>query len=138
MTDDPVKRKKFEIPEEFLKHLESLQDQKAVEAIKELCKEVEDLVGKLGISDQCTAFVTDGDLAISWREYWTKERGTTKSVSYFRVTRKTVLDAAHRVHPSSCPGNSLRPTKITCIHLWTTWSLAFGFRSGVYYSTKTT
>ena len=87
-----MKRKKFEIPEEFQDHLESLQDKEAAKAIKELCKQVEDLACKLGISDQCTAFITDGDLAISWREYWTKERGVTKLVSYFCVARNTALD----------------------------------------------
>jgi len=106
MTDEPVKRKKFEIPKEFQDHLESLQDREAVDRIKELCGRVEELVARLGISGQCTGFVTDGDLAIPWRNYWTDERREAKSVSYIRVTLKAVVDAAHRVHLSSCPGRS--------------------------------
>jgi hypothetical protein len=117
MTDKPVKREKFEIPKEFLEHLESLQDQKAVEAIKELCRQVKDLVDTLGISDQCTAFVTDGDLAIPWSDSWTEKHRATMAVSYFRVTRKPVFDAAHRAHRSSCLGCSLGALKITCIRL---------------------
>lgn len=62
---------------------------------------------KLKISDKCAAFVTDGNLAISWGTYWTEERQATKSVSYFRVTWKAVLDAARRAHPSSCPRDYL-------------------------------
>ncbi|KAF9644543.1 hypothetical protein BDM02DRAFT_3190520 [Thelephora ganbajun] len=64
MTDEPVKRKKFE---------------EAAEEIAELCKQVEEIVAQLDISDQCIAFVTDGDLAISWKDYWTKERRAAKS-----------------------------------------------------------
>ena len=138
MTDKPVKGKKFEIPKEFQDHLESLQDQKAVEGIKELCRKVEELADGLGISDQCTAFVTDGDLAIPWSDSWTREHRATKSVSYVRVTRKVVLDAAHRVHLSSCLGYSIPPPKITCIRPWTTWSLASGSPFGAYSSTKIT
>lgn len=64
MTDEPVKRKKFEISKEFRDHLGSLQDKKAVDRIKELCGRVEKLVVQLGISNRCTEFVTDADLAI--------------------------------------------------------------------------
>ena len=80
MTHDrPVKRKKFEIPHEFRNHLSSLEDKEAADGIRELCKQVEELVEKLGISDQCFAFVTDGDLAITWGNYWTVDRRATKS-----------------------------------------------------------
>lgn len=85
MTDEPVKRKRLEIPDEFQKYLESLPDQAAVDVIKQLCRRVEDLVEKLGISAQCFAFVTDGGLAISWIDYWDRERRETKLVSRFRV-----------------------------------------------------
>ena len=81
MADEPVKRKKFEIPQEFREHFGSLRDAKAKTGIEELCKQVEDLVVQLGFSDQCTGFVTDGDLAIPWRSYWTEERRAAKSVS---------------------------------------------------------
>lgn len=33
-----MKRKKFEIPKEFLDYVSSLRDQEAVEIIKELCR----------------------------------------------------------------------------------------------------
>jgi len=81
MVDEPVERKRFEIPKDFQDHLESLQDKKAVEVIKELCKRVEELAEGLGISEQCTAFITDGDLAVPWRDYWTEDRRGTKLVS---------------------------------------------------------
>jgi hypothetical protein len=97
MMDEPAKRKRFEIPEEFLDHLPSLQDKKAVEVIKELCRQVEGFAEKLGISDQCVGFVTDGDLAISWRDYWTEEHRAGKSVSYFYVIWKDAVDATHRI-----------------------------------------
>ena len=53
MADEPVKRKEFEIPREFRDHLLSLRDKEAVEGIETLCGQVEGLVEKLGISDQC-------------------------------------------------------------------------------------
>ena len=117
MTDEPVERKKFEIPEGFREHLESLQDKEAVGRINELCRRVEKLVAQLGISDQCTGFVTDGDLAITWRDYWTKERRLAKSVGHFHLARKATLDAARRAHPSSCPGHSLTPREAGYIRL---------------------
>jgi len=138
MTDEPVKRKKFEIPEKFLNHLSSLQNQEAADEIRGLCKQVEELVEKLGISEEYFSFVTDGDLAIPWEKYWAVDRRATKSVGYLLVTRETVSDAVHRVHPSSCPGHSSEPPETTCILLWTTWSPASGFRSGVYCSTRIT
>ena len=106
MTDEPVKRKRFEIPEDFRTHLSSLQDQKAVKRIEELCEDIKNVVAELGISDQCTAFFTDGDLAISWKDYWKGERRAAKSVSRFEVIRDAVLKTVHRAHPSSCPGSS--------------------------------
>ena len=137
MTDEPVKRKRFEIPEDFHTHVSSLRDQEAAKKIEELCKDIEKVVAELGISDQCTAFFTDGDLAISWKDYWKEERRAAKSVSRFEVIRNAVLKTVHRVHPSSCPGRSSMLKKTTCIRLWTTWSRASGFRSGVYFSTRT-
>ena len=86
MTDEPVGMKKFEIPKEFRDHLESLQNKEAVGRINELCSRVEQLVAQLGISDQCTGFVTDGDLAIPWRDYWNNECRAAKLVSYFYAT----------------------------------------------------
>ena len=85
MTNEPVKRKKFEIPEQFDDHIGSLQNQEEVEAIRKLCRRVEELVAQLGISDQCTGFITDGDLAISWKHCWTEERRAAKSVSYLCI-----------------------------------------------------
>ena len=105
MTDEPVKRR-FEISEEFHDHLSSLQDQKAVEVVKGLCRQVEEIVVKLGISDQCTAFVMDSNHATSWRDGWAEESFGTKSVSRSQVARKATLDTIHRVLPSSCLGYS--------------------------------
>ena len=108
MTDKPVKREKFEIPQSFRKSLSLLNktNSKEVTKIRRLCREIEKVVAKLGISDQCTAFITDGDLAISWENYWTEERRAAKSVSRFEVIRNAVLNTVYRVHPSSCPGRS--------------------------------
>ena len=106
MTDKPVKREKFEIPKEFHDHLSSLQDQKAVEAIQDLCRKIKEAVAKLGISDQCTAFVTDSNHATSWRDGWAEESFGTKSVSRSQVARKATLDTIHRLLPSSCLGYS--------------------------------
>ena len=138
MADEPVKRKEFEIPQEFRDHFGSFRDTKAKDKIEELCNRVEEHVVRLGISDKCTGFVTDGDLAISWRHYWTDERRAAKSVGYFRVAWKAVLDAAHRVHPSSCPGRSSGPSEVTCILLSMTWSHSSGLRSGAHSSTRVT
>ena len=65
MTDKPVGRKRFEIPKGFRDHVKSL-DKEAADTIDDLCEKVVALVEKLGISDQCTGFVTDGDLATPW------------------------------------------------------------------------
>ena len=83
MVDEPVKMKKFEIPQEFRNHVDSLANKVEIE---QLCERVGELVGKLGISDLCSAFVTDGDLAISWKDYWDRERREAKSASCFHVT----------------------------------------------------
>jgi len=87
MTDEPAERKEFEIPKEFQDHVDSLGQDEA-DTIGGLCRRVEGLVVKLGTSNQCTGFVTDGDLAISWDNYWDNERRAAKSVSYSYVTRK--------------------------------------------------
>jgi len=85
MTDEPAERKEFEIPKKFKDHVESL-DQEAVDTIGRLCGRVEKLVEELGITDQCTGFVTDGNLAISWEHYWAGERRAAKSVSCSHIT----------------------------------------------------
>ena len=81
MTDEPVKGRRFEIPREFHDHLSSLQDQKAVDMVKGPCRQVEEIVVTLGISDQYTAFITDNNHATSWRDGWAEESLRTKSVS---------------------------------------------------------
>ena len=116
MANEPAERKEFEIPKKFQDHVNSL-DQDAADTIRKLCGRVEALVVKLGISDQCTGFVTDGDLAVSWEHYWAGERRAAKSVSCPRISWKVMLDAVHRVHPSSCPGHSIKPRGATCIRL---------------------
>ena len=45
MADEPVKMRRFEIPREFHDHLSSLQDQKAVDMVKGLCRQVEESWG---------------------------------------------------------------------------------------------
>jgi len=139
MTDEPVKMKEFEIPKEFQDHINSLRlDRGVADTIRGLCRRVEELVVKLGISDQCTGFVTDGDLAISWEKYWTEERRAAKSVSCSHIICGVVLDAPHRVHLSSCPGHSSMPTTATCIRLWMTWNRSSGSQSGAHSSTRIT
>jgi len=94
-----VKRRVFEVPEEFLKHLSSLKgedkdkDKKMAGETEALCERVEQLVTKLGISDECTGFITDGDLAIPWREKISREHRGTKSVSYSQLSSMAVPDA---------------------------------------------
>ena len=82
MTEQPAKRKAFEVPEEFLAHLSSLGDGSLAARILVLCKRVEQLVAELGISDECIGFVADGDLAISWKDCFSEEHRSTKSVSH--------------------------------------------------------
>ena len=96
-----MERKEFEIPKGFQDHVDSL-DQDAAGTITGLWRRVEELVVELGISNQCTGFVTDGDLAISWEDYWDKERRAAKSVSRSHVTRRVLclmqLTGHTRVH----------------------------------------
>jgi len=75
MTEQSVKREKFKVPEGFLIHLLSKNDP-FVAKIQVLCNQVEQLVTKLGISDECIGFITDGDLAISWNDYLLEDQGT--------------------------------------------------------------
>jgi len=82
MTEQPVKRKAFKVPEEFLAHLSSLEDESMVAKIRALCDRVEQLVAELGISDECIGFITDGDLAMSWNDYFSEEHQEAKSVSH--------------------------------------------------------
>ena len=98
----PAAKKEFEIPKEFLDGLSG----PAAEGIKKQCKEVETLVAKLGISNEHSAVITDGDLSISWRNYWKDESRAAKSVSRFLVTHEARLNEVCRARPSSCPGRS--------------------------------
>jgi len=89
MTDEPAERKEFEIPKKFQDHVDLL-GQDVADTIGGFCRRVEGLVVKLGISNQCTGFVTDGDLAISWDNYWDNQCRAAKSVSHPYVTWKVV------------------------------------------------
>lgn len=82
MTSKPVKRKAFEVPAEFWDNLRLMEDQELTGQIRVLCGQVEALVKKLGISNECTGFITNGDLAIPWNECFSEEPQGTKSVSY--------------------------------------------------------
>ena len=98
MTEQPVKRKVFKVPEEFLAHLSSLEDELLVAKIRALCNGVEQLVAELGISDECIGFITDGDLAISWEDCFSKENQATQSASHSQVFSETVVHEACRAH----------------------------------------
>jgi len=141
MTEQPVKRKAFKVPEEFLAHLSSLKNESLVAKIRTLCDRVDQLVAELGICDECIGFITDGDLAISWEDCFSKENQETKSVSHSQVFSETVVDEACRVHPNSRRGHSRWQHEwgnITYIHLWMTWNPAFWSPFGAYSSTKDT
>ena len=79
------KKKPFEIPKEFMDSLCSLDDKDA-EQIREQCKRVEELVGKLEIPDEFHAVIGDGDLAVPWKNYFNTDCRTFKSVSDFPVS----------------------------------------------------
>ena len=68
MTTKPVKREAFKVSEKFLEYVSSIKDKKFVGEIQALCERVEQLVVELGVSDECTRFITDRDLAISWKD----------------------------------------------------------------------
>ena len=51
----------FKVPEGFLAHLSSLEDELLVAKIRALCNRVEQLVAELAIPDECIGFITDGD-----------------------------------------------------------------------------
>ncbi|KAJ3982359.1 hypothetical protein F5890DRAFT_1530154 [Lentinula detonsa] len=62
MVDEPIKTRRFDIhkPNETQRE------------ILELCR-------KLDINDQCTGFVIDGDMEVTWKSYFTEEHVGTKS-----------------------------------------------------------
>lgn len=128
-----VENEGFKIPQDFLDGASLLRNG---EEIKEKCERVQKLVVKLGISNECSAVITDGDLSVSWKNYWEAGHQVTKSVSDFLVSQMAGLDQVYRVHPCSCHGCSLRPVMDTCIHLWMTWNHFSGLRSGVCSSTR--
>src|ERR1700753_73999 len=85
MVTKPVKQREFEVPEQFLEHLSVMEDKEAVSEIRTLCERVKELVVELGISDECTGFVTDGDLAIPWKDCFSEENKKVKWVSRSRL-----------------------------------------------------
>ena len=83
------KEKGFEIPEEFTTHLSTLEDEEenkenkeAVDEIKKLCSEIEEIVVKMKIPDRPCAVIGDGDLAVCWKDYFSSGRRMGKSVSH--------------------------------------------------------
>ncbi|KAF9645173.1 hypothetical protein BDM02DRAFT_3189948 [Thelephora ganbajun] len=84
VTNEPVKRKKYEIFEESEDHVHSLQDRQVGKEITISCEQVKpEIVIKPDISDQCIAFVTGRDLTVSPKDYWTKGCRVTKPVTRF-------------------------------------------------------
>jgi len=76
----PVKNVEgFKIPEKFLKHVSSLKNREAAAEIEKQCEKLEEFVAKLGISNNYSAVITDGDLSIPWRKYWDVDRRAAKS-----------------------------------------------------------
>src|SRR5258708_3682004 len=101
MAENPVKGKAFKLPQKFLDDLPLLGDVVLEDRIRELCKKVEQLVTGLGISDVCTGFVTDGDLARSWEDCIAGGHRETKSASHSQVVPIAVPDTTHRPHLNS-------------------------------------
>ncbi|KAJ3725692.1 hypothetical protein DFJ43DRAFT_1157426 [Lentinula guzmanii] len=62
MVDEPIKTERFDIPNP-----------------NETQREILDLCRELGIDDQCTGLVIDGDMAVNWESYFTEEHVGTKS-----------------------------------------------------------
>ena len=52
----------------WIDSLSSLKDKESVKVIEEQCKKIEELVDNLGISTESCAVITDGDLAIPWKD----------------------------------------------------------------------
>ncbi|KAJ3990712.1 hypothetical protein F5050DRAFT_103123, partial [Lentinula boryana] len=83
MVDEPIKTEPFDIPE----------PDETQREILELCK-------ILNINDQCTGFVIDGDMAVTWNSYFTEEHlGTKSGTSEFMSTK--LLDPAIEDHVHS-------------------------------------
>lgn len=80
-----TERKGFEIPEEFLDGISSWSEKDAKE-IQDLCRNVQEIVARLGISTEPSAVIMDSDLSVSWREYLKQGRRADESVSVFLGT----------------------------------------------------
>ena len=105
MTTKPVKQREFEVPEELYEQLSSMADQELVGEIRTLCERVKELVVKLRISDECTGFVTDGDLAIPWKDCFTEENKKAKRVSRSQSpSPRSSLIEDRRAPLTSCRG----------------------------------
>ena len=76
------KEKGFEIPEEFITHLTTLENKEAVEEIKEQCKGIQEIVAQMKIPNKPCAVIGDGDLAVCWEKYFSTGRRKGKSVSH--------------------------------------------------------
>ena len=82
MTTHPIQQKAFGVPERFLEHLSSLEDTELASETRTLCERLQELVVELGISEECTAFVAGGDLAVPWRHCLSEENQRNTGVSY--------------------------------------------------------
>jgi len=90
MTPKPVKRKAFKVPEKFL---EQLKGKALANEATALCERVEQLVAEMGVADECTGFITDGDLAVPWVECFSREHQRSKMVSCSQLSSTAMPDA---------------------------------------------
>lgn len=58
-----------------------LLEQMSMDRTSDIALEVEQLLGDLGISDMCTGFVIDGDMAVDWKTYFTSRHYGSTAVS---------------------------------------------------------
>jgi len=86
MTEKPITGKVFEVPEQFLNHLLSIEDKGLADEIWALCEQIKRLVVDLGISDEYIGFITDRDLAIPWKDCFS-EGNQFEGVFWTKITK---------------------------------------------------
>lgn len=84
--------------------LKSLSIQEIAETPRSLAEEIKSLVKALQIEEQCTAFVTDGDMAANWKTYFNDAHNLeTRSVSGCPMRFFPSLTFSNSVLRSLCP-----------------------------------